>query len=141
MTDAAETRTFASLSVGDAASITRTIGEDDIARFSELSGDRNPLHVDDSYAGTTNFGRRVVHGMFIGSLVSQLVGMRLPGKYALLMRESLEFKNPAFIGDTIVVTGTIAAKSEATKLIELAVAVTRGETTIAIGSVHARVLQ
>ncbi len=141
MSDAAEVRTFESLKIGDAASVARAIGEDDIAQFSELSGDHNPLHVDDSYAGTTSFKRRVVHGMFIGSLVSQLVGMRLPGKYALLMRESLEFKNPAFIGDAIVVAGTIVAKSEATKVIELAITVTRGETTIAIGSAHVRVLQ
>lgn len=141
MNDTADVRKFASLTVGDVASFEHTISGDDISRFADLSGDRNPLHVDDAYAGKTDFGKRVVHGMFIASLVSQLVGMRLPGKYALLMRESLEFKKPAFIGETVVVAGTILTKSEATKIIEVAITVTRGDVTIAAGSAHVRVLQ
>lgn len=141
MNNAAEVRTFDSISIGDAASVERTIRAEDVRTFAEVSGDYSPLHVDDTYVRTTVFGKRVVHGAFISSLVSQLVGMRLPGKYALLMRESLEFKKPAFIDDTIVVAGTVITKSEATKIIELAITVTRGEDVIATGSAHARVLQ
>lgn len=141
MNATAEVRTFESLKVGDEASIEHTISENDIARFAELSGDYNPLHVEDAYAGTTSFGKRVVHGMFISSLISQLVGMRLPGKYALLMREFMEFKKPAFIDDTVVVTGVIIARSEATRIIELALAVTKGKEIIATGTAHVRVLK
>ena len=141
MINVTDVRTFESLTIGESASLEHMISENDIARFSELSGDYNPLHVDDSYATTAGFGKRVVHGFFLGSLVSQLVGMRLPGKYALLMRESLEFKKPAFIDETIVITGTIVAKSEATKIIELSINITRGGETITTGSAYARVLQ
>ncbi len=141
MNTAAEARTFASLNVGDVVSFGHMISEDDVARFADLSGDHNPLHAVDSYASEAGFGRRVAHGMFIGALVSQLVGMRLPGKYALLMRESLDFKKPAFIDETLVVTGTIVAKSEATKIIEVAITVTRMDVTIAEGSAHVRVLK
>ena len=141
MTNTAEIRTFESLMVGESASIRHVISEQNVAQFADLSGDHNPLHVDDSYASGTSFGKRVVHGMFIASLVSELVGMRLPGKYALLMRESLEFKKPIFINETVNVMGTIVAKSEATRIIELAISVTRGDVSVVTGSAHVRVLQ
>ena len=141
MNNTAEVRTFESLKVGESASLLHQITEQDIGQFSRLSGDYNPLHSDDSYAREAGFASRVVHGMFIGALVSQIVGMRLPGKYALLMRESLEFKKPVFIGETLVIEGTIAAKSEATKIIELSIIVTRGGEIIVLGNVHVRVLK
>ena len=141
MNNAAEVHVFESLKIGDTASLTHRITEQDVSRFSELSGDFNPLHTDDEYAREASFGKRVVHGFFLGSLVSQIVGMRLPGKYALLMRESLEFKKPAFIGETVAVTGIITAKSEATKLIELSMTVTRAGEIIAAGTAHVRVMQ
>ncbi len=141
MNNTAEVRTFESLKVGESASLLHQITAEDIEQFSKLSGDYNPLHVDDSYAREAGFASRVVHGMFIGSLVSQLVGMRLPGKYALLMRESLEFKKPVFIGETLVIEGTITAKSEATKIIELSIIVMREGEIIVLGNVHVRVLK
>ena len=141
MNNTAEVRTFESLKVGESASLLHQITEQDIGQFSRLSGDYNPLHSDDSYAREAGFASLVVHGMFIGALVSQIVGMRLPGKYALLMRESLEFKKPVFIGETLVIEGTIAAKSEATKIIELSIIVTRGGEIIVLGNVHVRVLK
>jgi len=138
---ATEEREFDSLRIGESALVERTIRASDVQAFAEVSGDYSPLHMDDAYATQSIFGQRVVHGGFLSSLVSQLVGMRLPGKYALLMRESLEFKKPMFIGDTIVVLGTIIAKSEATRVIELAIVVRRGEEVVATGSVHASVLK
>src|SRR3989344_8126669 len=141
MNNAVEVREFESLTIGESASVERTIRAQDVQAFAEISGDYRPLHMDDAYALASLFRKRVVHGSFLSSLVSQLVGMKLPGKYALLMRESLEFKKPVFIGDTIVVLGTIIAKSEATRVIELAIVVRRGEEVVATGSVHASVLK
>src|SRR3990167_3301720 len=104
-------RTFESIAIGENASLNHTITAEDVHAFAVVSGDHNQLHVDDAYAKATSFGQRVVHGMFLGALVSQLVGMHLPGKRALLMKESLEFKKPVHIGDTVTVSGTVLAKS------------------------------
>lgn len=134
-------RSFAQLSIGQSASIKRTVTKKNVSAFALVSGDHNPLHVDEKYAKGTQFERVVVHGMFLGSLVSQLVGMKLPGAYSLLMKEMLEFKKPVFIGDTVVVTGTIAHKSDAARLVEIRVEITRIDELVALGSVHVRLLQ
>ena len=136
-----EVRTFASLRVGDIASLSRTVTAKDIASFAGISGDYNELHTDTSYARTTQFGQKVVHGMFLGALVSQLVGMQLPGKYCLLVKETLEFKKPVFIGDTIVVTGKISRKTNALQLLDIAIDIKRDTDVVATGTVFARVLQ
>src|SRR3989344_227582 len=109
-------RAFASISVGEAASFEKIISEDDVRAFAVLSGDYNPLHMDDAYARSTSFGARVVHGMLLAGLVSRLIGMQLPGKRALLMKESLEFKKPVYIGDTVTVEGTLTRVSPATHI-------------------------
>lgn len=137
----AEEKPFVSLHVGDSVSFKRTISDDDVRAFAEVSGDHNPLHMDDAYARTTSFGSRIVHGMFLGALVSRLVGMQLPGKRALLMKESLEFKKPVRIGDTVNVSGRLASKSDATRLIEIELSVSSGDDLVASGSAHVRVLE
>ncbi|MDP3645907.1 MAG: MaoC family dehydratase [bacterium] len=134
-------RTFASFSVGDIASLSHTVTAKDVASFASVSGDHNELHTDASYAGTTQFGQEVVHGMFLGALVSQLVGMQLPGKYCLLVKETLEFKKPVFIGDTVVVTGKISRKTNALQLLDIAIDIKRDTDVVATGTVIARVLQ
>ena len=134
-------RTFASLGIGESTSLSRTILPEDVARFADISGDYNELHTDPSYAKTTQFGRTVVHGMYLGALVSQLVGMQLPGKYCLLVKETLEFKKPVFVEDTVVVTGTLSRKTNALQLVEITISITREEDIVATGVVLARVLQ
>ncbi len=136
----AAVRSFASLAVGEHASFSRTITVDDVDAFAAVSGDKNPLHTDDGYATTTQFGGRVVHGMFLGALVSQLVGMQLPGRNALLVKTLLEFKHPVMIGDTVTVAGTLTRKSEATKLVTVDLAITVGDTKVAQGEVVVSVL-
>jgi 3-hydroxybutyryl-CoA dehydratase len=91
--------------------------------FAKISGDFNPLHMDEQYAKETKFGKRVCHGMLLGSFFSRLVGMYLPGKNALYFSQNLNFVEPCFIGDVIIVKGKITDKSEATKMIKI-------ETTI-----------
>ena len=140
MTDViAKDITLSELKVGDVAAFERKITEEDLSSFSELSGDRNPLHMDSTYAEGTAFKQRVVFGMLLGAFVSRLIGMELPGRQALILKETLEFKKPIFIGDTITVSGTIASKSESTGLLEVHIAITRGEELTTLGSVHVRV--
>jgi 3-hydroxybutyryl-CoA dehydratase len=91
--------------------------------FAKISGDFNPLHMDEEYAKETKFGKRVCHGMLLASFFSRLVGMYLPGKNALYFSQNLNFTGPCFIGDTVIVKGKITGKSEATKMIKI-------ETTI-----------
>ena len=91
--------------------------------FAQISGDFNPLHMDEQYAKETKFGKRVCHGMLLGSFFSRLIGMYLPGKNALYFSQNLNFIEPCFIGDVIIVKGKITDKSEATKMIKI-------ETTI-----------
>lgn len=127
--------------VGDVASFSRTWTDEDVENFSTLSGDTNPLHLDDEYAKTTSFGKRLVHGMLLGSLCSQLVGMHIPGKRCLYLSQTLSFKKPVFIGDTITVTGTVTALSVSTKIVSIGITMTkeRGEEVV-VGEARARVL-
>lgn len=134
-------KSFEEIVVGETDFFTRFISEKDIMAFSHLSGDQNPLHTDEAYAKLTKFGERVVHGMFLAALVSQLVGMRLPGKRALLLAEELRFKAPARIGDTVRVGGRVIAKSPATRILEIAVEVkNKSKTILAEGVVQVQIL-
>ena len=91
--------------------------------FAKISGDFNPLHMNEEYAKETKFKKRVCHGMLLGSFFSRLIGMYLPGKNALYFSQNLNFIEPCFIGDVVIVKGKITDKSEATKMIKI-------ETTI-----------
>jgi len=96
-----------------------TINEKLEEDFAKISGDFNPLHMDEQYAKETKFGKRVCHGMLLASFFSKLVGMYLPGKNALYFSQNLNFVGPCFIGDKIIVKGEIIDKSEATKMIKI----------------------
>lgn len=135
----AEDRPFASLQVGDTATFECRIPEDDVRAFADLSGDQNPLHMDDAYARATPFGGRVVHGMLLGGLVSRLIGMQLPGKRALLLKESLEFKKPVRIEDTVKVEGEIVRASLATHIIEVEIHIYVEGAIVATGNAHVQV--
>jgi acyl dehydratase len=87
--------------------------------FAVISGDQNPLHMDENYANTTPFKKRVCHGMLLASFFSRLIGMHLPGKNALYFSQSLNFKSPCFVGDEVTIEGEIVDKSMATKILAL----------------------
>jgi len=77
------------------------IGEDVGRAFAEVSQDKNPLHLDEAYAQKTRFGRRIAHGMLLGSYISGLIGMELPGEGTVYMKQELTFLQPVYYGDTI----------------------------------------
>lgn len=136
----AEDRTFESIAVGETCVRQHTISADTVATFAALSGDFNPLHIDAAYAATTKFKKPVVHGMLLGALVSELVGMHLPGLRCLIVKESLDFKLPVFIGNTIAITATVLHKVESMKLLELDISISRGTDVVVRGSVHVQCL-
>ena len=119
MSDLPSELTFEEIEIGLTKKFDITITQSMVNDFAKLSGDFNPLHVDDEYAKSTKFQNKVVHGMLLASFLSQMVGMYLPGKYALYTSQSLEFKNPCFVGDEITVSSIITDKSNSTKIIKL----------------------
>ncbi len=89
--------------VGDRASFSKTISESDIYQFAGITGDFNPMHVDEVYASKTRFGKRIAHGMLTSSFICTVLGMKLPGVGTIHISQSLEFLRPVFIGDTVTV--------------------------------------
>lgn len=92
------------IEIGAQASRTKTFTDDDVRGFAHVSGDTNPVHLDDAYAATTRFGQRLVHGMLTASLISATLANDLPGEGTIYISQSLQFKAPVFIGDTITAT-------------------------------------
>lgn len=99
---------FEDLSVGQEASLSNTVSEANIVAFAEISGDRNPVHLDADYAATTMFKERIAHGMLSAAYISAVFGMELPGPGAIYMSQTLKFKAPVKIGDTVVTTVKVA---------------------------------
>jgi len=115
---------FDEIEIGMQKSFKIFISEDRLDDFAKLSGDDNPLHMNEEYASSTSFKKRVCSGMFLASFCSRLVGMYLPGKHALHISQSLNFVNPCFIGETITVEGKVIDKRPATKIIKLETTIT-----------------
>jgi 3-hydroxybutyryl-CoA dehydratase len=99
---------FEELTVGQEASQSNTVTADIIRAFADVSGDRNPVHVDAEYAATTMFKERIAHGMLSAAYISAVFGMQLPGPGAIYISQTLNFKAPVKIGDTMVTTVKVA---------------------------------
>jgi 3-hydroxybutyryl-CoA dehydratase len=97
------------LNPGDKASRTQTISDEMIRSFADLTGDTNPVHLDDMYAAGTRFGRRIAHGMIAAGLISATLANDLPGPGTVYLSQTLQFKAPVYPGDTI--TATVEVKS------------------------------
>lgn len=105
-----ENKTYDELHVGDSASMTRTLTMQDIQLFAVMSGDVNPAHLDEDYAKTSKFREIVAHGMWGGSLISAVIGTRLPGPGTIYLSQSLDFKHPLGLGDTLDIHVTVKEK-------------------------------
>lgn len=95
---------LADLHTGDTASITKLFSEADVLGYAAVSGDSNPVHLDEEYAKTTLFKTRIVHGMLVGGLFSSIFGTIMPGIGTIYTFQSLKFTKPVFINDTITAT-------------------------------------
>jgi len=105
--------------LGQKKKFTVKITETMLNNFAEISGDHNPLHMDENYARTTRFGKRLCHGMLLASLFSRMVGMYMPGKNALYFSQSLNFKSPCFINDEVTVECEVLNKCTSSRIITL----------------------
>lgn len=107
------------LVVGQRANYSKTLTEQDIILFAACSGDVNPVHLDKEYAATTPFGEPIGHGMWTGALVSAAIATCLPGPGSVYRSQSLSFKHPVKVGDTVTVTLIISEIKERIKLVTL----------------------
>lgn len=114
---------FDQINIGDEAEIYHVISTEDVDTFVKLTGDNNPLHVDDDYAATTLFRKRVVHGMLTASFISTIVGTRLPGKGALWYEQKIRFLAPVRIGERIRVWAKVRHKSSAQRILILEIVI------------------
>jgi 3-oxoacyl-[acyl-carrier protein] reductase len=123
-------RSFSEFVVGETASLERRIEAEDVARYVELTGDDNPVHVDEAYARALGLPDRVVHGMLTTGYLSTVIGTMLPGPGALWLSSRLDYRGPVFVGDTIRVEVRIRRVSPATRVLTLEVEArnSRGKT-------------
>jgi len=108
-----------SVSVGETASLSKTISEADIVLFAGISGDFNPLHLDAEYAKTTRFGERIAHGILTAGLISAVLGTRLPGPGGIYLGQTLNFRKPVKIGDTITATAKVTSYDPEKRIVKL----------------------
>ena len=106
-------------SIGDSAEITKTIQQSDIHAFADVTGDHNPVHVDESFAKTTRFGRTIAHGMLSASLISAVLANKLPGEGSIYLGQTLQFVAPVFPGDEITARVTVKEIREDKPIIKL----------------------
>ena len=100
---------FNELSVGQTAEVSHIVVEHDIETFAAVSGDTNPVHLDEAYAKTTTFGGRIAHGMLSVAYISAVLGTKLPGPGAIYLSQSTRFRRPVRIGDEVIARVTVKA--------------------------------
>lgn len=103
---------FAEIKVGDKASMSKTVTEYDVYTFAGVTGDFNPVHIDEEFAKTTMFKGRIAHGILSAGFISAVLGTALPGKNAIYLGQELQFKAPVKIGDTVTATVEVLEKIE-----------------------------
>lgn len=121
------------LEVGMSDSYAKTITDADVTLFAGISGDTNPVHINDDYAATTPFERRIVHGMFSAALISTVAGTKLPGPGAIYIDQQIKFRAPVFIGDTAKATVTVTDIDQRRRRVKCKTDVQVGDKLVATG--------
>ncbi len=131
---------FEAIRIGDRASLSKTIASDDVESFAAITGDTNPVHLDEAFARSTIFKGRVAHGMLSASLISAVLGTKLPGPGAIYLQQSLRFLAPVRLGETVVAEIEVLEKDEARRRLKLSTrcrvgdrAVLEGEALVQVG--------
>ena len=123
---------FESITVGDETRLRKRFSADAIDAFARVSGDDNPLHVDDAFASKTRFGKRVAHGMLSAAYLSSIIGTRLPGAGALWFQQEFDFLVPVLVDDEIEFVVRVEHKSEATRTLVVSVIGTNQHNTLVL---------
>ena len=124
---------FEDIRVGMRETYSKQVKASDVVGFAEISGDRNPIHLSEHFAAKTPFGGRIAHGLYTASLISAVIGTRLPGPGAIYMSQTLKFLAPVRIGDTVEASVEIVELSEKGNRAKLACQCKVGETAVLEG--------
>ena len=130
---------FEDLSLGQSETLTKTVDSSDVVGFAEVTGDRNPIHLSEHFAAKTPFGTRIAHGLYTASLISAVLGTRLPGPGAVYISQTLNFRAPVKIGDTVEVKVTVAELIPGKSRARLACACSVGGETVLDGEAWVKV--
>jgi len=130
---------FEDLSIGMTETLTKTIDSSDVVGFAAVTGDRNPIHLSEHFAAKTPFGTRIAHGLYTASLISAVLGTRLPGPGAVYISQTLNFRAPVKIGDTVAVNVTVAELIPDKRRARLACQCTVGDEIVLDGEAWVKV--
>ena len=108
--------TYDQLEIGTKEKVVKTITDADIRDFARISTDNNPVHLDEEYAKKTQFGARIAHGMFSAGLISAVLGANMPGYGTIYLSQTLQFKRPVFMNDTITAWAEVVEKMDKKRL-------------------------
>ena len=111
--------TYDEITIGQTATYSKLVAERDILLFAAVSGDVNPVHLDAEFAAQTHFAERIAHGMLSGAVISAALAMELPGPGTIYLGQSLRFRAPVMIGDTITVTLEVTEKKDKRRFVTL----------------------
>lgn len=136
----ATTYKYEEIEIGKVTCFNRTITPEDVEAFTLLTGDRNPLHIDENFGRNSKFKKNIVHGMLCASLFSTLVGMHCPGEKCLYLGQTLQFRMPLFYGETVEVRGTVLEKFDAIRIIKMKMEILRGNDIIVLGEARVQVI-
>jgi 3-hydroxybutyryl-CoA dehydratase len=134
-----QTLYFEDLRVGMTETHRKTVKSSDVVGFAEISGDRNPIHLSEHFAAKTPFGGRIAHGLYTASLISAVIGTRLPGPGAIYISQTLNFKAPVRIGDVVEAVVEVVELSERGNRAKLACRCLVGETLVLEGEALVKV--
>jgi 3-hydroxybutyryl-CoA dehydratase len=127
------------IQVGDKATFTKTVSQDDIVAFANVTGDDQPLHLDDGFAAKTRFGKRIAHGMLSAGFISAVLGTKLaPKNVVVYLSQQMRFRLPVSIGDTITAEAEVTAIDPEKRIVTVRTdclnqngdAVVKGEATV-----------
>lgn len=120
------------IKIGDSFAKSREVTDELVRKFAEVSGDYNPIHLDEEFAKTTRFGRRIAHGMLSGAFISAVLGYELTERKIVYLSQTMKFTAPVYIGDTVTTTSTVIAIREDKNILTMETECTnqKGETVV-----------
>ncbi len=120
------------LKIGDTFSVSKEVTDELIKQFADVSGDYNPIHLDEDFAKDTRFGKRIGHGMLTASFISAVLGYKLNVRKLVYLGQTLKFKHPTYIGDTVTAKATVKNIREDKPIIKIETTCENQDGTILI---------
>ena len=118
--------------IGDTFTKTRSVTDELVRAFAEISGDFNPIHLDEDFASGTRFGRRIAHGMLSGAFISAVLGFEFRERKIVYLSQTMKFVAPVYIGDTVTTTATVTSIREEKGIVTLETTCTKQDGTVTL---------